>query len=1040
MGKSTHQHNNKRSAISLCIAAALSAGYSSHASAQESEEELKAVEVINITGSRIPTDPNVLSSVPVQSLDSKDIAMSGELNLADVVNDIPALISSQTAENSDTGANALNLRGLGGERTLTLVNGRRHVAGFRGTSAVDIGTIPRALVERVEVTTGGASAVYGADAVTGVVNFILKDDFEGVQINATGALPQESGGDSYALDAAFGKNFDDDKGNIVLTLSYETEEELLHGDRDWSRNNGLSSIVANPDGDTQLQLASDVRYWLTSNEGSIAPTFGGRDVTYVDINNNGVPDCQESQGGRVGYLAGCWITNPDGTVSVNSDGPIYDGLLSSGGDGAKFNFDNDTLMPNTDKTIVNLNGNYQITDELNAFFEAKYVKAETNFYAEYDSYYDTLFILPDNPFIPSELSAVVDQTGGLLITQDAIGWDDDETTYTRETQRFVGGFTWDYAYDHSLEFSVNYGRFTNTTEYSEQMTDRVFAAMDATTDADGNVVCRSDLDPNAAYEIDYFVAGNNYANGNYYSDRYYTFTPGDGQCAPLNPFGTFAASQAAQDFITARMEDKLTIEQTVINLTGVGQFEVFESVLDGPLGYAAGIEYREESSDNRLDPLARGILPEGTSYTAGQQVNEVSPWLYFLTGIDNVQQFNTAGEYDVMDAFLEVRLPIFMDREFAYEFTVDGAVRVADYSTLGQATTWKVGFSYSPVEELNIRGTYSEAVRAPNISELFDPQLPITVNLNLDPCDPANIGAGTSSRVDNCVAGLQAAGVPLDDIVDGDGNYIWVNPLTARFSGTSGGNPDLDVETAETVTIGTVYRPTFIEGLTLSVDYWSVEIEDAISAVGSSDILNGCYDSANYPGLGFCDQFTRRGDGGLNSLTTGQINFAAVEAEGYDVSVNYSFSIDANDFGISVVGTRQNKLNEYFNPTDPADVDIGIEEIRTPKTAGNIELSWSRGDLSMAFQTTYQSRQAYREMEEALGINDYEQLFGAGSGFFGSTVIHDVNVSYQLDDGLAVFGGINNLTDEIPFATQEAWPVGPRGRTLFFGVNYTLAN
>lgn len=1040
MGISTHQHNNKRSAISLCIAAALSAGYSNHTSAQETEEELKAVEVINITGSRIPTDPNVLSSVPVQSLDSKDIAMSGELNLADVVNDIPALISSQTAENSDTGANALNLRGLGGERTLTLVNGRRHVAGFRGTSAVDIGTIPRALVERVEVTTGGASAVYGADAVTGVVNFILKDDFEGVQINATGALPQESGGDSYALDAAFGKNFDDDKGNIVLTLSYETEEELLHGDRDWSRNNGLSSIVANPNGDTQLQLASDVRYWLTSNEGSIAPTFGGRDVTYVDINNNGVPDCQESQGGRVGYLAGCWITNPDGTVSVNSDGPIYDGLLSSGGDGAKFNFDNDTLMPNTDKTIVNLNGNYQITDELNAFFEAKYVKAETNFYAEYDSYYDTLFILPDNPFIPSELSAVVDQTGGLLITQDAIGWDDDETTYTRETQRFVGGFTWDYSYDHSLEFSVNYGRFTNTTEYSEQMTDRVFAAMDATTDADGNVVCRSDLDPNAAYEIDYFVAGNNYANGNYYSDRYYTFTPGDGQCAPLNPFGTFAASQAAQDFITARMEDKLTIEQTVINLTGVGQFEVFESVLDGPLGYAAGIEYREESSDNRLDPLARGILPEGTSYTAGQQVNEVSPWLYFLTGIDNVQQFNTAGEYDVMDAFLEVRLPIFMDREFAYEFTVDGAVRVADYSTLGQATTWKVGFSYSPVEELNIRGTYSEAVRAPNISELFDPQLPITVNLNLDPCDPANIGAGTSSRVDNCVAGLQAAGVPLDDIVDGDGNYIWVNPLTARFSGTSGGNPDLDVETAETVTIGTVYRPTFIEGLTLSVDYWSVEIEDAISAVGSSDILNGCYDSANYPGLGFCDQFTRRGDGGLNSLTTGQINFAAVEAEGYDVSVNYTFSIDANDFGISVVGTRQNKLNEYFNPTDPADVDIGIEEIRTPKTAGNIELSWSRGDLSMAFQTTYQSRQAYREMEEALGINDYEQLFGAGSGFFGSTVIHDVNVSYQLDDGLAVFGGINNLTDEIPFATQEAWPVGPRGRTLFFGVNYTLAN
>ena len=595
-----------------------------------------------------------------------------------------------------------------------------------------------------------------------------------------------------------------------------------------------------------------------------------------------------------------------------------------------------------------------------------------------------------------------------------------------------------YSYDHSLEFAVNYGRFTREDEYSEQITDRVFAAMDATTDANGNIVCRSDIDPTAAYEIDYFVAGNNYANGAYSSSNYYTFTPGDGQCAPLNPFGTFAASQAAQDFITARMHDKTTLEQTVVSLTGVGQFEVMESVLDGPLGYAAGLEYREESSESILDPLARGILPEGTPYTAGQSVNDVSPWLYFLTGIDNVQQFNTSGEYDVIDAFIEVRLPIFMDRKFAYEFTLDGAIRMADYSTLGNATTWKVGFSYSPIEDLNLRGTYSEAVRAPNISELYDPQIPMTVNLNLDPCDPNNIEAGTSSRVANCVAGLEAAGVPTEDIVDADGNYIWLNPLTARFSGTSGGNPDLDVETAETVTIGTVYRPSYLEGFSVTLDYWSVEIEDAIAAVGSADILRGCYDSVNYPGLEYCNQFTRRADGGLNSLTTFSQNFASIEAEGYDLSVNYLFSIGANDFGVSLVGTRQEKLNRYVNPLDMSDVDVDLEEIRTPETTGNIELSWTRGDLSMSFQTTYQSRQAYREVEEALGTNGYQQLFGAGGGFFGSTLIHDINVSYQLEEGLAVFGGINNLTDEEPFATQTAWPVGPRGRTLFLGVNYPM--
>ena len=154
----------KRSTVSLCVATALGIATPGYIFAEETEEEeteATSEETITVTGTRIPLDPNVTSSVPVQSLSANDIKMSGELNLADIVNDIPALVSSVTAEQSATGSNSLNLRGLGGTRTLTLVNGRRHVAGFRGSSAVDIGTIPRALVERVEVTTGGASAVYG---------------------------------------------------------------------------------------------------------------------------------------------------------------------------------------------------------------------------------------------------------------------------------------------------------------------------------------------------------------------------------------------------------------------------------------------------------------------------------------------------------------------------------------------------------------------------------------------------------------------------------------------------------------------------------------------------------------------------------------------------------------------------------------------------------------------------------------------------------------------------------------------------------------
>ncbi|MEL7541180.1 MAG: TonB-dependent receptor plug domain-containing protein, partial [Pseudomonadota bacterium] len=265
------------------------------------EEEAAVQDTIVITGSRIPTDPNLASSTPVQSIDESQIRLSGELNLADVVNDIPALVSSFTGANTltdgfadvDPGANILNLRGLGGDRTLTLVNGRRHVAGFRGSQAVDIGTIPRALVENVEVTTGGASAIYGADAVTGVVNFILKDDFEGMQIDARAGISGEMDAENFAVDVLWGQNFHNDRGNVVVAFTAEQDSGITMGDRDWSRDNGIDTTQTNPDSLTDPNAPSraviqDPRFWLTSQEGSIAPGFGNRSTVFVDINGNGI--------------------------------------------------------------------------------------------------------------------------------------------------------------------------------------------------------------------------------------------------------------------------------------------------------------------------------------------------------------------------------------------------------------------------------------------------------------------------------------------------------------------------------------------------------------------------------------------------------------------------------------------------------------------------------------------------------------------------------------------------------------------------------
>ncbi len=1003
----------------LCVALPMSA------TAQETEDEVAVQETVTVTGSRIPTDPNLASSTPVQSLTSEDFQLSGELNLADVVNDIPALVSSLTAENSNTGANALNLRGLGSDRTLTLVNGRRHVAGFRGSQAVDVGSIPRALVERVEVTTGGASAVYGADAVTGVVNFILKDDFEGFQLDARGGVSGEGDAENFSIDALYGQNYADGRGNLVFAFSFEDDSTLTYGDRDWSRDNGIATTEA-----TNTSITEDARFWLTSQEGSIAPTFGGRDVTYVDINGNGIADCQESEGGRVGFLAGCWLTNPDGSVRVNQDGTVLNGLWGIGGDGGRLSFNRDTLFPETDKIVLNFNTTYDVSDTVGVFFEGKYVNARSETFGEQDTFYDTLFILPDNPFIPSQLDPVVDVTGGLLLTQDPLDFSDDNPfTYTRETWRFVGGVEWEFAEGHFAEFSANYGRFKNTSRTTGLYLDRVFAAIDAVEAPDGSIVCRSDLDPNAFYEIDYFTAGNGFANGGFASNRYYSFTPGDGQCRPLNPFGTYSASEAAQDFVTSDLEDVLVVEQLVFSAIATGDFEVLGSVLDGPLGYAAGFEYREESSDNQLDPITLGILPEGTSFTPGVQVSEVDPFLFSYTSIDNSQQFNTEGSYEVYDLFTEIRLPIFRDRPFAKELTLDGAIRVADYSTLGEATTWKVGGTWAPVSDLSFRATVSEAVRAPNISELFDPRLPITVSATADPCDPGNVGSGGPERLANCIADLQAAGVPAGEILDGGGNYIWQNPLTGRFAGVSGGNPDLNVETAETLTVGAVFQPSFIEGLSFTVDYWDVTIDDAIAATASGDILEGCLDSANYPNVDFCNLFVRRADGGLTSLETGEINFAKIEASGWDFAASYSFDVGENTFGARIVGSNQEKLDRFFNPLDPADVDPELREIQVPEWSGNLTLSFDRGPFSAALQTSYQSEQFADEIED-------EDLFGP-AGFFDEVYILDANASYEFSDQLTFYGGVNNIADEEPYSTQTAWPVGPRGRFFFFGLTYT---
>ena len=256
--RNTKLSNALRTALYASVSIPVVALVAPNVMAQESE----VLEEIVVTGSRIARDPNVGANVPITSLSSDDIQMAGDVDLGEILNDMPSLLGSNTSSNSvggifgtgsgetagssEIGETVLQLRGLGVERTLVLVNGRRHVSGVGGSQAVDIGSIPQQLIDRVDVLTGGASAIYGADAVTGVVNFIMKDDYEGFNVNVTGGISGESDGESFSLSGLYGTNFASDRGNITIGLDYTQREPIQHGDRDWARNNGIASDDQNP--------------------------------------------------------------------------------------------------------------------------------------------------------------------------------------------------------------------------------------------------------------------------------------------------------------------------------------------------------------------------------------------------------------------------------------------------------------------------------------------------------------------------------------------------------------------------------------------------------------------------------------------------------------------------------------------------------------------------------------------------------------------------------------------------------------------------
>lgn len=1035
-------------------------------------DETTTVEEIVVTGSRIATRPENAPQ-PVQVVSAETLALQGVTEVADALDTIPALQSSESSAQANGGSVQLDLRGMGANRTLVLVNGRRHVSGQPGTAAVDISTIPSGLIERVEVLTGGASAVYGSDAVTGVVNFIMKRDFVGTEWEFQTGLSGQGDTGEYYGSFLQGRDFDNGRGNVAVAIQASHSEPLYYGDRDWAANNRVADDKRNPARNFQagdplppgitlataqgrsILLANGTPRYANTPASLIAraqaaptrfygefPTFSiasiggligydpfgdgfaggpGQFRTNPDLDGNGIFDCLQSVGGRGsggGFPVGCWVADPvTGVIRPFRDGQIGAFTEHFGGDGSPQTFSNQTLLPQDSALNFNLLLNYEVSPRFRPYADLKYAFNRGTTYNPYNSFDDSIPIALDNPFIPAAIRGIVNaeiaagngnSRSVVTIGRDNIDLFDPEISSERETLRGVIGFGGEFSNGWTYDVSLNYGQTTQQARSFVRLEDRFFSAIDAVRAPNGDIVCRSTLNAAALPRYSYLTDTARFGPGATIAQfgGFTTFTPGAGSpCRPINLFGVGQSSQAGLDFLRYEAVDISEIDQTVFAVSLVGDSSQWFSLPGGPIGFATGAEYREENSL---------FTPDGARLRG-----EV--FQYQKTAV-------TAGGFDVSEAFLELSFPILADLPFAEVLSLNIAGRIGDYSTVGETSTWKADAIWAPVQDIRFRGGYSVAIRAPNIAELFAP-LNSAVFRPVDPCDQVNVNAGPNpaNRLANCRADLGITGA-----------YTFSDPLTARFTGQTGGNPNLQEEEAESITYGVVLQPRFLPGFSATVDYWSIEIENAIAAVAAQDIVNSCYDAPNLSNQ-YCALFTRNRNAasptfrGFNYLLQTQLNFSRLEASGVDFAINYGF--DFADFGkeswgslrASVAGTYLEDRNNFPFVANPNQANPVKLEQNFPEWAFNASLQWEIDDVTVSWFSNYQS-------EQTLVSTPIEDVATFSPGMLEEFWSHNASVRWEFKEGHSATFGVNNITDELPFFGNVATPVPPVGRSFFLRV------
>ncbi|WP_294193047.1 TonB-dependent receptor [uncultured Sphingomonas sp.] len=987
-------------------------------------EQSRSDEIV-VTGSRI-VSPNVVSTSPITSVSATQLQATARVSVGDTLNQLPQLQSTFSQANSTrflgtAGLNLLDLRGLGTQRTLVLVNGRRHVGSdiLSNGVSVDVNTIPTDLIENVEVVTGGESAVYGSDAIAGVVNFKLKQDFEGLQVRGQGGVSQYGDAGSYFVSGLAGKNFADGRGNLAVSVEYARQNSLYASQRDYLRqNNAFVTVDTDPAG-----IAA----------GQTLPNFDGnpdniffRDVRSGTIGGGGLVTFNSPNGlcgaDAAGRRFSCnYLFQPDGTliqqtgtrVGVGTNGSSPSGSAFIGGNG-------DTrregqlvqIQPQLDRFSANLLGHFEVSQAFVPFIEAKYSRTRVIGQGTSGPAFFTgatagiLFQQPtlSNPYLSDQARQTI--TNALIAGGTDPATINGDTTFVlrknlvdlgvrteesrRETYRVVGGVRGDFNGDWHYEVSGNYGEFRERTQVLGNLNiQRAGLALDAQRNAAGQIVCGSQLTPSRAGTD---LAGNPAV-----------LAADIAACQPYNPFGLGNASQATRDYLLQDTTSVGKITQFDVNAFMNGDTSGFFNLPGGPVSFVVGGEYRRETNKFTPDPLV------SAGYTF---YNALTP-------------FNPPA-FEVKEAYGEILLPILSNLPFAEKLSVTAAARVSDYnSSAGTVYTYNVGGSYSPIRDITFRANYARAVRAPNLTELYSPQGQNYELIN-DPCSANFIGTGTQYRAANCAA----AGIPAGY------NYLYQSSLEIL----SGGNPDLNVEKSDSYTYGVLLTPTAVPGLSLSVDYYNIKVNNVITAPSAQQILNSCYDAPTLS-QNFCGLFQRVGagqtgpngeqayrviEGGLQQTL---LNYAKLQTRGIDVNLAYSHNIGDVRLSSTLAYTHQLQNDAFIDPSQPGFADTILGEAPSPKDRVTWNINSDFGAVNLNYQIRYLSKQSVGAIEDLTTFQGRapQNADVYDIPYYPDVLYMDARLGFDIEGGSQFYFGIDNLTNRVP-------PLGATGTTDGSGI------